>query len=110
MRNFPGFLSLAWKRFLHGIRSRRFVLLSIIFPLGLRTIPELLAGPWPLGFDTVLSYAPFVKDVETQGFGSAFASFFSVNHPAPLVYVLLGFGAVATGAPPCAFYSASALS
>src|SRR3990172_4420406 len=53
MRNFPSSLVWAWKRSLHGIKSRRFVLLSIVFPLGLRTIPELLAGPWPLGFDTV---------------------------------------------------------
>lgn len=82
--------------------------MSIVFPLGLRTIPELLAGPWPLGFDTVWVYAPFVKDVETEGLGSAFASFFSVNHPAPLVYVLLGLGAVATGAPPFAITKAAA--
>jgi len=102
MRNFPSSLVWAWKRSLHGIKSRRFVLLSIVFPLGLRTIPELLAGPWPLGFDTVWVYAPFVKDVEREGLGSAFASFFSLNHSAPLVYVLLGLGAVATGAPPFA--------
>ena len=108
MRNFPSSLVWAWKRSLHGIKSRRFVLLSIAFPLGLRTIPELLAGPWPLGFDTVWVYAPFVKDVETEGLGSAFASFFSVNHPAPLVYVLLGLGAVATGAPPFAITKAAA--
>ena len=108
MRNFPSSVFGVWKRFLRGIKSRRFVLLSIAFPLGLRTIPELLAGPWPLGFDTVWVYAPFVKDVETQGLGSAFASFFSVNHPAPLVYVLLGLGAVATGAPPFAITKAAA--
>ena len=108
MRNFPSSLVWAWKRSLHGIKSRRFVLLSIVFPLGLRTIPELLAGPWPLGFDTVWVYAPFVKDVEREGLGSAFASFFSLNHSAPLVYVLLGLGAVATGAPPFAITKAAA--
>lgn len=97
-----------WRRLLEATKSRRFLLLSILFPFFLRVIPEILAGPWPLGFDTVLSYAPFVKDVETQGLGSAFASFFTFNHPAPLVYVLLGFGAVATGAPPFAITKAAA--
>src|SRR5713226_2121753 len=50
---------------------RRFLLFSGLFPFAIRTIPEILAGPWPLGFDTVWTYAPFVKQVETQGAGSA---------------------------------------
>ncbi len=96
-------------RFMYShVLALKFVLSAIAFPLGLRTIPEILAGPWPLGFDTVLVYAPFVKDVETEGLGSAFASFFSVNHHAPLVYVLLGLGAVGTSAPPFAITKAAA--
>ena len=88
--------------------AHRYLLAAVALPLVVRTIPEILAGPWPLGFDTVWVYAPFVKDVETEGVGSAFASFFSFNHPAPLVYVLLGLGAVATGAPPFAITKAAA--
>ncbi len=88
--------------------AHRYLLAAVALPLGVRTIPEILAGPWPLGFDTVWVYAPFVKDVETEGLGSAFASFFRVTHPAPLVYVLLGLGAVATGAPPFAITKAAA--
>ncbi len=105
MRNTRDFLILAWKRLLSVITSWRFVLLSIALPLGLRTIPELLAGPWPLGFDTVLAYAPFVKDVETQGLGAAFSS---VYHTGPLLYALLGIAAVSTGAPPFAITKAAA--
>ncbi len=83
----------------------KFPLLALALPLAIRTIPEVLAGPWPLGFDTVLSYAPFVKDVETQGFGAAFSG---VSHAAPLVYALLGIAAVSTGAPPFAITKAAA--
>lgn len=88
--------------------ARRFALIAILLPMGVRTIPELLAGPWPLGFDTVWVYAPFVKDIQTEGLGQGFAQFFTYNHPAPLVYVLLGLGAIVTGAPPFAITKAAA--
>lgn len=88
--------------------AHKYLVAAVALPLVVRMIPEILAGPWPLGFDTVWVYAPFVKDVQTEGLGSAFASFFSVTHPAPLVYVLLGLGAVATGAPPFAITKTAA--
>ncbi len=108
MRDSVSYLSSVGRGLLKAIATRRFVLFSIVFPLSIRVIPEILAGPWPLGFDTVLAYAPFVKDVETQGLGAAFAGFFGVNHHAPLVYFLLGIAAVTTGAPPFAITKAAA--
>ncbi len=86
-------------------QGEAFLLFSIAFPLSIRTIPEILAGPWPLGFDTVLAYAPFVKDVETQGFGAALARIYPA---APLVYAFLGIAAVSTGAPPFAITKCAA--
>jgi hypothetical protein len=94
-----------WHKILLAARSRRFLLLSVLFPFFLRVIPEILAGPWPLGFDTVWVYAPFVKDVQTKGFGEAFSG---VYPAAPLVFALLGIGAVFTGAPPFAITKAAA--
>ncbi len=83
----------------HGLVARRFGLLSVAFPLGLRVIPELLAGPWPLGFDTLLSYAPFVKDVESRGFWPALSGIVG-SHIAPLMFIFLGLAAVPSRAPP----------
>ncbi len=90
------------------VRARRFALLAVIVPVIVRAIPEILAGPWPLGFDTVLNYAPFVKSVETQGLGTAFLDFFSLHHQAPLMHSLLGIAAVSTMASPFAITKAAA--
>ncbi len=92
-----------WQR----VHPRRFLLLSFLFPLLVRTIPELLAGPWPLGFDTVTTYAPFVKRVETQGAVSSLGGILG-PHTAPLVFFLLALVGGATGAPPFAVTKAAA--
>ena len=87
--------------------AHRYLLLSFVFPLAVRTIPEILAGPWPLGFDTVWIYAPFVKDVETKGFVPSVQGVLNVQ-AAPLVYALLGLVAVATNGAPFAITKAAA--
>ncbi len=86
---------------------RRFLLFSFLFPLLLRTIPELLAGPWPLGFDTVWVYAPFVKRVETQGAVSSLGGVLG-SQTAPLMFFLLASGALVTRAAPFAVTKAAA--
>ncbi len=86
---------------------RRFLLFSFLFPFLVRTIPELLAGPWPLGFDTVWIYAPFVKRVETQGAASSLGGKLG-EHAAPLMYSLLALEAVVTRAAPFAVTKATA--
>jgi hypothetical protein len=83
------------------VTPRRFLLLSFLFPFAVRTIPEILAGPWPLGFDTVWVYAPFVKEVETQGAAPAMAGVLG-QHTAPIMYALLAAVAWITQAAPFA--------
>jgi len=70
--------------------THRMAFFSLSFPALIRSIPELIAGPWPLGFDTVSSYAPFVKIVQTQGLEPAFAGLLWREHVAPLLYWILG--------------------
>ncbi len=89
------------------ILANRFVLLSLAIPVAIRTLPEVIAGQWPLGFDTVTWYAPFVKEVETKGFGPSFLGIAS-SQAAPLVYSFLGLAAVLTNAAPFAITKAAA--
>ena len=42
------------------VRSYRFALAAFLIPLGIRAIPELLAGPYPIGYDTIASYVPIM--------------------------------------------------
>src|SRR5436309_15827174 len=48
------FASLLWRG--------RFALASALVPLIIRSIPELIAGPYPIGYDTIGSYVPFMYD------------------------------------------------
>jgi hypothetical protein len=89
----------AMEAFRKWVTPRRFLLLSFLFPFAVRTIPEILAGPWPLGFDTVWVYAPFVKQVETQGAGPAMSGVLG-QHTAPIIYALLAAVAWITQAAP----------
>jgi hypothetical protein len=89
----------AKEAFRKWVTPRRFLLFSFLFPFAVRTVPEILAGPWPLGFDTVWVYAPFVKEVEMQGAGRAMAGVLR-NQTAPLMYLLLAAVASMTQAAP----------
>jgi len=82
------------------VKDERFLLLSFIFPFTIRLIPELIAGPWPLGFDTIASYAPFVREVQTYGLGPALTELLTSSHQPPAIYFLLGLLAYVPGASP----------
>src|SRR6266851_6305548 len=82
-----------------GIRTRWLGIAAVSIPILVRSVPEILSGPYPLGFDTVWFYAPFVKSVEAQGFGVALLSLIS-THSAPLMFVLLGIVASLSKADP----------
>jgi hypothetical protein len=41
-----------------AIRSYRFALAAFLIPLLVRSIPEILVGPYPIGWDTIAFYAP----------------------------------------------------
>ena len=81
------------------IQAKRLLLLAIVLPITVRTIPEVLAGPYPLGFDTIWFYAPFIKMVETDGFGPAMV-WANSRGSAPLLLFLLGMVAFVSQAEP----------
>lgn len=82
-----------------GIQGRRLTLLAVVVPVLIRAIPEILAGPYPLGFDTVWVYAPFAKSIQTDGFGTAMLEVVS-DRSALLMYVLIGVAAMISNAEP----------
>lgn len=61
-------------------------LIIVIFLGGsiLRLVPEILAGPWPLGFDTITYYGPIILNWADGNFSPA-----DFNGYAPLCYFLL---------------------
>jgi hypothetical protein len=42
-----------------AIQEPRFGLAAFLIPLGIRAIPEIIAGPYPVGFDTINYYVPW---------------------------------------------------
>ncbi len=64
------------------------LLLSFALPAAFRAIPEVLAGPYPIGFDTVSWYAPIMGWTQRNGSGSALNLIFQ-SQRAPLFDILL---------------------
>jgi hypothetical protein len=44
------------------LRSRRFALAAFLVPVFIRSIPEILVGPYPIGWDTIAFYVPNTLD------------------------------------------------
>src|SRR5713101_5226309 len=42
------------------LRQHGFALAAFLIPLGIRAVPELIAGPYPIGYDTITSYVPIM--------------------------------------------------
>ena len=74
-------------------RIQVFSLLAFFAPLAVRVIPEVLMGPYVVGFDTLAYYVPNTLMWLKQGIG--FWNFLAV---APFIYVLL-MGATSAGVP-----------
>jgi hypothetical protein len=51
-----------WKRFLGRSRAHKYILAAFLTPLLIRATPEVLAGPYPVGYDTIASYVPLMLD------------------------------------------------
>ena len=47
-------------RFLRALGTRKFALAAFLIPLGIRAIPEIIAGPYPIGFDPINYYIPMM--------------------------------------------------
>ncbi|TMI21677.1 hypothetical protein E6H36_12465 [Candidatus Bathyarchaeota archaeon] len=45
-----------------AVRSKRFALAAFLVPLFIRSIPEILVGPYPIGWDTIAFYVPNTLD------------------------------------------------
>src|SRR5260370_30500776 len=56
-----------------AIRSYRFALAAFLVPLFIRSIPEILVGPYPIGWDTIAFYLPNTLDWATGKTGLPFA-------------------------------------
>ncbi len=39
-------------------RRNRFGLAAFLIPLGIRAVPEVIVGPYPVGFDTIAFFVP----------------------------------------------------
>lgn len=44
------------------IGTKVFVLAAFLIPLAVRAIPEVIAGPYPIGYDTITAYVPYMYD------------------------------------------------
>src|SRR5207245_5253876 len=65
------------------VRSYRFALAAFLIPLFIRTIPEILVGPYPIGWDTIAFYVPTTLDWAAGKDGPLF-----MIGEAPLLYMI----------------------
>src|SRR5216684_2902114 len=64
------------------LRSRRFALAAFLIPVFIRSIPEILVGPYPVGWDTIAFYVP-----NTLDWAAGKAGFTEILGTAPLMYM-----------------------
>src|SRR2546428_9320274 len=65
------------------VRSYRFALAAFLVPLFIRSIPEILVGPYPIGWDTIAFYVP-----NTLDWAAGKAGFTEILGTAPLMYLI----------------------
>ena len=65
------------------VRSKRFALAAFLIPVFIRSIPEILVGPYPIGWDTIAFYVPNTLDWATGKTG-----FTEILGTAPLMYMI----------------------
>jgi hypothetical protein len=80
--------------------ERRYFLLSFLIPALVRSIPEVVSFPWPIGYDTVVLYAYFIHYCQIYGFFLFFPLFVPEEHLSFLFYVLIGGLGVLSNADP----------
>src|SRR2546425_9173668 len=56
-------------RIVPAIRSYKFALAAFLLPFTVRAIPEIIAGPYPIGWDTIAFYVPTTVDWATGRVG-----------------------------------------
>jgi hypothetical protein len=65
------------------VRSYRFALAAFLVPVFIRSIPEILVGPYPIGWDTIAFYVP-----NTLDWAAGKAGFTEILGTAPLMYMI----------------------
>src|SRR5437773_11949225 len=50
-------------RIVSDIRNHKFALAAFLLPFTVRAIPEVIAGPYPIGWDTIAFYVPNTLDM-----------------------------------------------
>jgi len=65
------------------IREHKFALVAFLIPLGIRAIPEIIVGSFPLGFDTISFYVPYTLDWAAGKTGAM-----TMLGMAPLIYMI----------------------
>jgi hypothetical protein len=65
------------------VRSYRFALAAFLIPVFIRSIPEILVGPYPVGWDTIAFYVP-----NTLDWAAGKAGFTEILGTAPLMYMI----------------------
>ena len=63
--------------------------MAFLVPFIVRSIPEILMGVWPAGFDVITYYAPYMHDVKKYGFMKPFSDIVC-SQTAPLTYLFIG--------------------
>src|SRR2546422_6081336 len=76
-------------------RAHRFALAAFLIPLGIRAIPEVLVGPYPVGWDTIAFYVPNTLDWATGR-----ADLPRMLGTAPLIYMISVPAYLASGVNP----------
>ncbi len=54
------------------VRNHRLTLAAFLVPLTIRSIPEIIAGPYPVGYDTITAYVPLMRDWASGNTGAQF--------------------------------------
>jgi hypothetical protein len=70
-------------RLLGVFRKHKFLLAAFLIPLAIRAIPEILVGPYPVGWDTIAFYVP-----NTLDWAAGKAGFAEILGTAPLMYMI----------------------
>jgi hypothetical protein len=65
------------------LTKRSFAIAAFLIPLGIRAIPEILVGPYPIGWDTIAFYVPNTLDWATGKTG-----WLTMLGTAPLMYMI----------------------
>ncbi len=65
------------------IQEHRFALAAFLIPVGVRSVPEIIVGSYPVGFDTIAFYAPTTLDWASGTVGAM-----KMLGTAPLLYMI----------------------